>query len=594
MPIVEAIVGIPVLGINNTDPTREIDIRQAVVLRNMRPVGMAMESVRGWRNSLGSVSFNRLAVAQTDDAVVYRKKDGTIQYLFAHGGRVYAAPSLYGEPEDIGYVGTATARIQLVQFREQVFILNGVDANKKYDGVHVWNMGIAAPTVAATLQAVGGATPSNKDYYYTWYNSTDETESDPSAKSTLATGTSPTIRVKGSSDLQVDKVRLYRTGSGITVPRLAKEIANPGDVDLDIVDDTADSTVAQGEALRWDRTKPPVLSYAILHNNRLFCMGDPDNPDTIWVSGEGEPQYMPILPMLDKADAISGGPIEVRAGDGQDLVGLASWGGMLIAFKSQNAYRIMESEVGFYSYQAMPIHGCIARRSVQMTAAGLVWLTAHGWMLLDSNETQVAIGDPIRATSDLVIDPESVASGLSNGVYVCSFSVFGETERKGLTYVPAQGWQGVHDLPFSSFYEDVDGRLYCGRTDQAGIALYNSWATGLRPGPEIQDMPVDVEWADGARDYGAPGRYKRMLKARIYGRVLATSRRTETLYFEVLDDTGTLLSSTAFSLGIDGEAEVGVDSAACAEFLQWRIRGTVNRPIQIHRVLPKVEIGATV
>lgn len=575
-------IDIPVDGLNISEAPETIGEQQAVSLTNLRFVGSGLESIRPDKSHTGLPFWRTGAEKITDDVIVFRPKAGPLKYLFAHGGRVYEVDALDGMPVDIGYRGTVGARIRLLQFQNYVMIFNGVDPNKKYDGTNLWNFGIDRPTVAPTLGGpVGNLT---RTYYYTYLNSVDGTESNgsPGTTTSAATAGNVNVTVTASSDPQVTKIRIYRTGSGILEPRLCKEVPN---VTGTYNDSSSEVDVASAPKMPTDHDKPNIFRDAVIHNNRLFAWGGKnadgtENMDTLWISNEYQPQYMPIIPFLDSEEAVSGGPIDITPGDGGKIMAFAPWGGGGIVFKEGAVYRVQETEVGFYAYQTMPIPPCIARNSVKLVADGLIWLSQDGWMLLDSNESVTNFGVQIRDIIDHIDNFDLVSSGVSRGYYITSFRL-DNGEWYSLTFTRG-AWQGKHSqVVGSSYFTDIDGTLYIGRVmPTPGINEARIHEVWKQDGIQTHD-PVGIVWIDKARQY-APGRYSKIWKIVVVGRTLTKDGIKQPLILKIYDENQSLLTSTDFDLPVsEGSVEVWFDATAFGRYLSVAIEGTIVRPIRI-------------
>lgn len=585
--IVSPIIKFPQQGVNISDTPINIGDDQAQALDNLINSGASLESIRP--PDTFSASAILTPGRTTDDILVYAKRTGLVQYLFACEGKVYYSSSKYGTRLDTGYSGTG--KIQLIQFNDYVYIMDGVGSNYVWDGSNLRGMGIDAPTAAPTGNATSGLTGTDsRDYYYTYYNSTDDIESNPSPKLTISdcklglAGGSADIDVTASSDSQVDKIRIYRTGWGIVAPRLAKEVANTSGT---YVDTSTEATVVTDQELEFDHDKPPTLNYAMVMNNRMFAWGDPSADDIVYISNEYNAEYMPILPFFDQQIIKSGGPIEIAPGSGSEIINVVPWGGAAIAFKGDNAYRIQETEIGFYGYQSMSIPGAVGPDAMSMIPEGLIYLTDTGFVLLNSSEQIEHIGDAVFNYSTNITDYDSVAAVTYKGMYIVSF-INGHT-WKSLTYRYGIGWYGTNDTMIGSCYFVYRSNiLYAGRVDGfGGILELQIDKLGNVLGRNVHSG-VDVKYKDKAREY-FPSFYSRMRECRIAGETIGRIEDQSDFTLNVYDENDTLLSSTDFTIPKSGSTVVGVDNQANARYLAFEIEGRATRPIRISWVQPVVE-----
>ena len=590
------IIGLPTDGINATDAPFEIDENQAQAMVNLRIVGNGMESIRPSTNFNAYIDFVAGYSPTNNDVVVFRNRDRSqTEYLFAHAGKVYRTSSMLGlAVGNIGYNGNPNYRIRLVVFKNQVFIFNGKDENYKYDGTNLWTMGIDPPDTDIEIILGGGSLTRN--YFYTYYNSVDETESNPDngAISSACVAENVSVKVVASTNPQVDTIRIYRTGEGIVVPRLCKEVSN---TTATVLDDSTDGDTASGISLRFDHDTAPILSDGIVHNNRLFGWGgindedDTPNNDVVWISNEYEPQYMPVVPFIDQTDSSSGGPIMLNPGDGGSILDVVPWGGAVIALKDTAVYRIQETEVGFYGYQVMSIPPAIAPRSARVTSKGMIYLTANGLTLLDTGEQISHIGYPIKYYTDLIDSYDTMATASAYGSYIISFENALTSERQTFIYDTKNGWSGPHTvLGGTSYFTDIDGSLYEGRSDRAGMAKSNLNIIGTNLLARRHD-PIPINFLDKAREF-TYGKYSRIREAKVYGQIFATI--PETMDFNVYDENKNLLDENEISITRTGVTAIGIGNSANLDRMACSIAGVITSPVRITKIGLLVETGARV
>jgi len=589
------VVGIPTSGINGTDPSFAIDDSQAQELINLRIVGNALESIRPSTNFNSSIEFNSAVNPTTNDIVVFRNNERTsIEFLFAHAGRVYSVSSAPASSvQDIGYSGDETARIRLVVFRNQVFIFNGTNDNYKYDGTNLWKMGIDAPT--QTIEITDENSDQTRSYYYTYYNSIGETESNPDngAISSKCDEAGTHVKVYASSDSQVDKIRIYRTGVGISTPRLCQEVPNATDT---IFDTSTDGDVAGAKALEIDHDRPLTFLDGVVHNNRLFAWGGLNsdgtvNRDTLWISNEYEPQYFPVVPFIEQTSSSSGGPIKLNPGDGGTILKFVPWGGAGIVFKDTAVYRIQETEVGFYGYQVMSIPPVLESKSIQVSNIGIIYLTDNGLALFDANENLSYIGYPIKYYTDLIDTYETLASAFYMGQYIISFENAISNTRQTFIYNTATKWSGPHTIvDGTSYFVDINGNLYSGRSDKAGIATVNLNIVGYNPRIRSH-AKIPIKFLDKAREFNFDY-YSRVRSAKLSGQLLGPYAETFTL--KVCDENDVVLDETDFTFPNSGTTNIGVGNEANSPRLAFALEGNIKTPVRIGGISLIVEKGATV
>jgi hypothetical protein len=600
-------IEIPTEGINAADSPIAIGDYQALNTGGFRVAGTALESIRPQTNGLKhTVAANP---SGTENIMVYRKKSGAVQYLYANSAKVYKGTALDGsagtEITAAAFTSGSYSRISFIQFNDLIYMFNGISANKIYDGTTVYDMGYA-PTELGTLpNPFGGLGSDTVDYYFTYYNPTLDIETNPSKvkRYTQFNGGNQDVWVPYLSNTQLTHVRLYRTGNGVVEPRLTGEYQISSYTNeagfIHVVDATMDIDLAQANRLRFDRDKPPILVGGILHNNRLFAHAK--NGDTVWVSNEGEPHYMPIFPFTDQENISSGGPIDINPGDGGSLQGLASWNGSVYAFKDNVVYRIDETEVGFYGYQTTNMPGLVGPSTLQVTPWGLIYLSTDGFVLCKSETEFIQIGYPILSyTAAMTATDRYYSAGIySQGHYIVTLldNAVGATGARTFVY-DGSGWFGPTwslDFGGSSWYEDIDGVLYVGKAygGYCGIDVTHFHETGTRTG--ASHSAIGLAWRDKAREYN-PMYYSRIREIRVIGKILTSNPPDNILYtLNVYNSRNVKIATKTFYFPQDGEVKIGIPSGAHAQYLSVEVIGSsITLPVQIFKIRAVVEQGAMV
>lgn len=579
---------LPTGGINISDSHLAISDTQARRMDNLIINTTSMESIRpneGYEAKVTRVG----SWSVTDDIYVYRKKDGTIQYMFGYNGQVHYSTSKYGVLMTIDHSWTTGYRLFFCQFQDNLYIFNGHDTNMVWDGTNLRQMGITPPANAPTLSSITPAGTDVRYYYYTYYNSADDIESNPSpsVSTVVATpgrdGGSVSVTVEASTDTQVDKIRIYRTGFGIVTPKLAMEIDNITGTYIDV---SIEENVVLDDDLETDHDTPQPFKYAIVQNNRMMCWGVPGADDELWISNEFEGEYYPILPFYEQQIIKSGGPVVVNPGDGSGIVSVVPWGGAVIVLKHNAAYRVQETEIGFYGYQSISIPGCIAERSAILTTFGLVYLTDSGFILLDSDEALTRIGDLVSNWTCNITDFSSVASIAYRGLYITSFKV--GSNWYSMTFNPEKGWQGNNTATVGSCYFNDINILMAGSVnedfayiEECQLDKYGSITTrDIHPA-------LNIKYQDKGREY-YENFYSRIREVRITGETIGRVS-DQNLTLNIYDGEDKLLDTNTFVFPANGTVCVGIASEAMARYISFEIVGTITRPIRISGIRPTVE-----
>lgn len=132
---------------------------------------------------------------------------------------------------------SSTLERSYVEYKNTLYYTEKGQYPRKYDGQREYKLGIDKPVNPLTVVEVNPSgtekisdVPVVLQYVYTYYNSTDGIESAPSPPSielNLAANKVVDIsNIEISTDVQVNKIRIYRIGAGATEFTLFKEIDN--------------------------------------------------------------------------------------------------------------------------------------------------------------------------------------------------------------------------------------------------------------------------------------------------------------------------------------------------------------------------------
>jgi len=178
---------------------------------------------------------------------------------------------------------------------DMIYMVNGVDRNRRYDGTNTHNMGIRMdggdPTNFA--ETTGGALTvlSTYKYIYTYYNKDNRVESIASGIGTQTlTGSNNSITfdvpANASYDAQITTIRIYRTGADAALFFLEQEQDYSGSL-VSITSTAADTSLTtaygaptlNGTAQEATSPVPPTQRYIESFKSRLWLAGN--NPYTV-------------------------------------------------------------------------------------------------------------------------------------------------------------------------------------------------------------------------------------------------------------------------------------------------------------------------
>lgn len=141
-------------------------------------------------------------------------------------------------------------------------------------------------------------------YVYTYYNSQDGIESAPSdvsAEISLTANKEVRVNVVYSNDIQVDKIRIYRVGDGVTAFTLVLEA--PNNYEFGIIDGIETLNLQSQVLDTQDNQVPPTnLKYLIEAYGILFGVVG----DKLYFSAIGKPDAWPAANFIDFSRDITG------------------------------------------------------------------------------------------------------------------------------------------------------------------------------------------------------------------------------------------------------------------------------------------------
>lgn len=260
-----------------------------------------------------------------------------------------------------------------------VFISAGVFAKWTGENEYIDRVGIvppsSAPTAIVTVSAGSITLTSGTRYIITYYNSATGLESDWSELS-IDTGafTSKNVTITFPSvptDLNFDKVRIYRTLDGGIYPYLVDEITTFAAV-TPYTDSKTDAQLTLRASARYEKSLPPSKSYLCApFAQRIWCV-DGNNPSIMQVSE----------PYTGSANSLEYYPPDNSLTTNYPVTGFVSVPNKLIVFHPRAIYYVS----GYSDFQYQPlVHGVgtLYHHSIATNGKKIIFLSEEGWMSLD-------------------------------------------------------------------------------------------------------------------------------------------------------------------------------------------------------------------
>lgn len=266
------------------------------------------------------------------------------------------------------------------------------------DTVYVTTGALANPYLNGTYQ-----------YMYTYYNSVDGTESQPSEYSNSLIVTNQIVAVSNiiaSSDPQVDTIRLYRLGGNLTLPTLVTTLPNSSTTYNDkLADIDVDGHLLDSFNYREAPTDMKYLtqSYAIFFG----AIGD-----KLWFSEIGNPNYWPIYNFID-FDA--------------DITGIGVVPNGVVVFTLYKTYIITGTNSStFVKHLVSGEQGCVDHKSIQFADNSILWASQDGICTTSGGQVAVASQDKLGKLNidnvhNAVVHDQKYYISYGNSVLVLDF-----------------------------------------------------------------------------------------------------------------------------------------------------------------------------
>ncbi len=267
--------------------------------------------------------------------------------------------------------------------------VHNLPASGPYPADSVYDISGNKELVESEIAPVAGT----MQYVYTYYNSSDGTESAPSPLSTeLVTLGAVTVTMAVSADPQVDKKRIYRIGGNVTTLSLVVEVTNATTVYIDALGDTE----IVGTVLTAQTNDAPPAGLAFLAEAYAMLFGVDDTK--LRFTPIGQPDSWPLLNFL-QFDA--------------PITGLAAVTNGLIVFTQFRSFIVLGTAPTKLSQQSLDgSQGCVGMASVRQLAGAAIWASSDGLCVSNGNNVQVISRDKL---GKIALNP--VDSAIHDDVY---------------------------------------------------------------------------------------------------------------------------------------------------------------------------------
>jgi len=355
--------------------------------------GNTIERFHHWRAWDGS-HYIFANVLISGSSRVYKQKvgtDATFQSLFTSDA---------AEPFDFEVANNA------------VFYGNGTDM-RKYDGTNEQKWGITAPTVTpVATNSASGSVPAaiGHRYRYAFENSATGHLSDLSPSSDEITTASRQWQItgSGSSDAQVDQIRIFRTEDGGSVYYELSEspIADPGAATWTLDDDNdTDAQLKSTQAPIVTVNAEPTAGTGVeFFAGRLWWF----NNDTLYFTGFEE---------VNNGRNVESAPSDNKFEFGQEITGLASSSGLLFLATRNSIWTISGDSISTFRRQLLGKGmGCHNRACFISAGDFVAWLDVGNVVRVSNGEEVREISLPIRTDIESINHANAHMSFWDDGI----------------------------------------------------------------------------------------------------------------------------------------------------------------------------------
>lgn len=266
-----------------------------------------------------------------------------------------------------------------VEFQSKLYFSDGEGFPQKTSDGSTWNLlGITKPSNMPTVAlGITGLLTGDYQYCYTYYNSTDGSESQPSPYSGEVTAALNTIDIPvvASSDPQVDTIKIYRLGGNFSVMSLVVDLVNTS---ATYSDNTIDTSIPATTLTSSQNGTPQEGLKYLTEANAMFFGAKADKlyfSDIAFVNA-WSPYYF----------------IDFDA----DITGIGATQNGLIVFTFYKTYILTgTSPTSLSKYLLNGNQGCVLHKSIQFVKNTLVWLSLDGVCASSGTDVQVITRDKL-------------------------------------------------------------------------------------------------------------------------------------------------------------------------------------------------------
>ncbi len=458
----------------------------------------------------------------------YYNSDGTREFLRVSGG--YLKKYVGSTPTQIGTTAySSTARAEMVQARDKVYIFNNTNNHSYYDGSTITVYSTVNTPVGLSVTPAGTTGSTSYSYMITAFNAVGETLA--TAAVAISNGNA-VLSATNYNDLSwtvtagATGYNVYgRTADGLGEVYLASVYTNAY---ADKGQDSPQATVLPPEA---NTTQGIKGTMAVFGLSRIFVAGDPDYPSRLYYSGLGVNVGNFSRSTDPSADSSVGGDyVDVFANDGYRITSILPFQGGIIVWKENAIYKFSFTTliIGDTTVSAPQLEeitrsfGGISFRSTKHVENDIIFLARkdgraafyslgnqenYAGSVLRTNELSIKIQEKLEDVN--LEEIGNSAAFYFQNIYGCAIPTSKSSVNNRVWCLDTRFgawdyWEGFNPAFFMT-YIDTSGveKLYYG-TDDDGYMV-----EAFYPQKSDNGTPISVQWSTKAFNQKQFQHYKR-------------------------------------------------------------------------------------
>jgi hypothetical protein len=403
-------------------------------------------------------------------APFYKKSAGTRKWVRIANERLqYLNGSVW---DDVDTTAFTSANTEFIQARDKLFIYNGTDNLRYYDGSTITQYDELTAVKGLAVAATGTTGSTAYSYRVTAFNSTGETEACTAvaiANGNASLSASKYNHVSWTTKTDAAGYNIYgRTATGYGEVYMATVY---GESTTSYNDTGTDGLTTSRVSPETNNTGGVIGKFGIFAGGRQYVAGVTEgttyHPCRVYYSG--------ILNYIDSfaGGEYNGGWVDVNANDGGEIMDLKQFQSGVIVFKNNSIFKLYFTSAGLPALEEITrSHGGTAFRASQMIDNDIIYVgqKENTVSVYTLGNQQNYVGDQLRTNKlSIFIDPDLTDI---NRTYINKIASFAWGDKFGFTYPSGTATENnggfVLDVRFGGFVEWTGLPM-----EQAGYVIYD-------------------------------------------------------------------------------------------------------------------------